>query len=154
MSPKYTNQRYESEEDRERQKVIATFLASKVRAVPLELHSEENLDYILYRPQERKVICFLECKRRFNKMEKYPDYMIDLAKLEAARSLLPIRSYVAVWWDDMLGTIELLEPDRIKEGGRKDRGDEFDVEPCAFYDINDGRVTQHGDPAIILDLAQ
>lgn len=84
---------------------------------------------------------WLEIKCRSNAFNKYSTYMISVHKVDAAKiwkNLTGMPVYLAVEFSDALGVIDLLETKyAVAAGGRFDRGNPKDHEPCAYFDIKD-----------------
>jgi hypothetical protein len=82
---------------------------------------------------------FFEAKQRREGFRSYPDFIISLGKLIAARSLMAetgLRSMVlARFADGVVASFDLLgAPHSLRIGGRTDRPDfAHDIEPVAVY---------------------
>lgn len=127
---------YESSRDRDNEAAIAAEVASRFRAGYRKIPKSYVLDFAVTR--NGKITGFMECKRRYNAMNKYPTIFVAMHKVDKAESFLActgLKSIFAIQWDDQLGYILLDEPDFLEIGGRFDRGDEADQEPMAHYSI-------------------
>lgn len=80
---------------------------------------------------------YAEIKCRTNAHDRYPDYLIDAAKVERGRwiagydgvpYLVIVRFTDGIWY----ARIRESDPLRIAAGGRVDRGDPMDIDRCAF----------------------
>ncbi len=89
-----------------------------------------------------KAVCFAEVKcRPERELRKFPDYMIALSKIQAGFRLKQLTSkpfYLIVEFAD--GIHICRNPYEfcldVAWGGRKDRGDSQDAEPCVYLPIN------------------
>lgn len=95
-----------------------------------------RLDAVLFRDGE--CVGFAEIKGRSCDSTTYPTYMLALGKAVEARKLtlitgLPCKLFVL--WRDRLGVLDFSTPYEIGMGGRTDREDPADIEPCAFWPI-------------------
>ena len=81
-----------------------------------------------------------EIKCRKVKKEVYETYMISASKVIAARALTDatgLSCILIVKWKDQAGWINFKEkPNSVGFGGRVDRGDNQDMEPVVYYDID------------------
>lgn len=119
-------------------------------ALPLPPFSE--LDYMLVDPvpeggtiMHRIIEAYAEVKHRpSTKMLAHNSYMISLHKVFAAKRLSVMTNkpvWLVIRWLDGLGWFNLaslfppLDDGLVKVGGREDRGDGADVEPCAFLPL-------------------
>jgi hypothetical protein len=85
-------------------------------------------------------VAWLEIKCRSNSIKTYPTYMISKHKIDAAevwQSKTTLEVYLAVEFNDALGFINLLTTEYTTGiGGRVDRGNPRDREPCAYFDLD------------------
>lgn len=127
--------RYETQEDRDNE--LSVVNALQLSGFTLyKLPISYRLDYIMFR--DGKLLGFVEIKTRKHKHDKYPSLMIALSKVMAAKQLATAtqtKSVLMVKYDDGIFGINFQMPHVVSVGGRSDRSDNSDIEPCAFYDI-------------------
>ena len=133
-------QRYESSGDRANEELIAREFACKWQASYHKLPMSYVLDYAFVRGQ--RIVGYMECKRRTNKMNQYPTIFIAQKKVEQAalvEAATGMKTVFAVKWADATGYLMLNDPDYFAIGGRSDRNDSADQEPMAHFAVS--RVT-------------
>jgi hypothetical protein len=91
---------------------------------------------------ENEITGYCEIKCRTNKSTDYPTYLLSMDKYTAATALNQLMEksvYLVVAWTDITGWVKLVyNPEwRVKMGGRMDRNDEQDMEPCVFIPVKD-----------------
>ena len=123
---------YETPAHRSAEGAVAASLAGRWRAELMPTPRAYPVDYVAYRGG--RAAAFVEVKVRRNPRRAYPTYMISAHKLASAVSLrqattLPV--LLVVRWADATGWVELQPTPWIEPGGRADRGDRQDREPCA-----------------------
>ena len=94
------------------------------------------LDFAMLR--KGKIVGFVEVKKRFNPVNKYPTSIIPFNKIIKANELyaLGYQSIFLVEWDDSIGWVDLQqEPIKVTVEGRTDRGRPDDIQPMAHYSI-------------------
>ena len=96
---------------------------------------KKQLDYAV--SNHGTVNCFVECKCRNNVADKYDEYMISLYKVQKALSLAQFtKALLLVGWVDKWGWWEFAKHAehncRVGWGGRDDRRDSLDKEPCLY----------------------
>lgn len=112
-------------------------LAERRQLVVRKMPPRYPVDFALCDQQEN-VVGWAEVKCRTNPAQKYPTYMLSLAKYEGLVRLqlftgLPAELVVA--WTDFVGTLKVPALVRIGFGGRTDRGDDQDTEPVVLIPI-------------------
>jgi hypothetical protein len=95
-------------------------------------------DYVMLKDGEVKALVEIKCRN--NPMSKYPDYMIShekVGKIQAAAQVMGCKPLLIVRFSDCIGWVDLSKTlGKVSFGGRKDRGDSADMEPCLFIPIN------------------
>ena len=95
-------------------------------------------DYVMMKDGEVKALVEIKC--RSNKLGKYPDYMIShekVGKIQAAAQVMGCKPLLIVQFTDHLGWVDLSKTGgKVSFGGRKDRNDDADMEPCLFIPIS------------------
>lgn len=108
----------------------------------VRLNTLAGADYIIYR--DGTATGLAEVKVRTNPRRQYPTYMISATKvytLIAAAEVMKLIPLLVVKWQDGIGWIDLSTAEgTIKFGGREDRGDSQDMEPCFFISVNDFKL--------------
>lgn len=84
-----------------------------------------------------------EVKCRTTPRKKYPTYMLSLMKFSKMVDISEATgkpAYLVVSWTDGIYLFRVCRADMmlldIKAGGRKDRGDPMDIEPCIFIPVD------------------
>lgn len=96
----------------------------------VKLPMQYRVDWALMR--DKDIVCWCECKRRYNNKDKYPTLMLSLNKIIHGMELARVTEkpfLVVVEWNDMVGWHKVEKVHDIRMGGRVDRGDWQDVEP-------------------------
>jgi hypothetical protein len=130
---------YETEADRGREADFSKILCQSFGCTLHKLPIRYGLDFVAVK--DGRTIGFMETKVRTNPVGKYPTYMISAGKFMSADALtratgLPCR--LAVMWADAWGHTKLVMTPEIvvSLGGRRDRGDEQDIEPVHLIPIS------------------
>lgn len=141
---------YESEDDRDAEQRVVEVLQICWRCKVIRLPHLSRVDYKAIRGSGSS---FIEIKCRTNAMRAYPTYMISLRKIEAGIALAestPKHSFcLVVRWTDAIGfTVPKRGAFDIATGGRRDRGDAYDVErvahiPIERFTLLDAQSTVH-----------
>lgn len=134
---------YESPADLKNEESVLSVICEKWKSEAAKLPIKYGVDYMLLRSGDAVASCEIKC--RTNPMEQYPDYMISLGKLidaKAIRDLTGIPFLLIIRWTDKIGYWRLPDDPKVitRMGGRTDRNDSQDVEPCAFIPIQDFAV--------------
>jgi len=133
---------YESKQDLSKENELAKQIsyrwACSLRKLPIHYH----LDFAAER--EGKIVAFMEFKCRTSEMNKYPTYMISMSKMMTARSMYGVsgkESFLIVQWKDKIAKCEMLWCKyEVGMGGRTDRGDWQDVDPCCYIPLSEFTV--------------
>ncbi len=138
-------QTYETEKDRAAELEIADCFGQRYGYQVVKRGVFDHYDFDALKGSG--VVGHFECKRRYNPMSRYADFLISMIKVNAAKTkTLPC--VIVVQWDDCIGWVR---PERVaytKMGGRSDRDDPADRELMAhfrlddFYKINRGETTE------------
>lgn len=127
--------RYETSRDRSEEVAVAARLAELFGLSPKKLPESYTVDYALI-DGGGVVKLLVEVKRRKVRWNTYPTLLLSMRKVDVARGMSDrsgLPALLAVQWDDRLGLVRLREdepPGRITYGGRQDRRDWQDLEPC------------------------
>ena len=124
---------YESPDNREAEEAIAHAIKLTWKCMVKKLPIRYEIDFALVREE---VVALAEIKRRYHRFGEYETYMISLGKVAKANSLT-LPCFVVVGWNDCIKWASLTNetPSKIEWGGRTDRKDWQDEEPCAHYPI-------------------
>ena len=132
---------YESSRDRaNEQRAIEAYCRShseRVHAVKLPI--VYAVDWGIF--HDDNLICWAECKRRFNERARYETILLSCRKYLAGMDLCRISGkpfLLVVQWNDFLGThvCDGKAAKDIRVGGRRDRGDWQDVEPVVHIPVS------------------
>jgi len=128
---------YETDHDRLEEREVMKSLSSISRLGFALMPRFYAYDATLLRNGE--CCAWVDAKRRYHPRSKYDTYMLSCKKVSDLRKeqwATNIQALVAVKWDDYLGVISadrfVLLNDMVAMGGREDRDDPDDVEPCFF----------------------
>jgi hypothetical protein len=139
MRPRYETQ-YDSREEARFSEILAERFRCSLHKLPIRY----GLDFSAVR--DGRVVAFVETKVRTNPVGQYPTYMISVGKFMYADTLTRVTGLdciLAVKWSDAWGHTNLvLQPDiEVTIGGRRDRGDEQDIEPVCLIPIAQFKIT-------------
>jgi|TARA_R110000803_G_scaffold82942_5_gene149127 hypothetical protein len=130
---------YESKEDLARENELADLISMrwncKLHKLPLQYH----LDFAAERDGE--IVAFMEFKCRTFEMDKFPTFMISMSKMMTARLLFGVSgkdTYLIVKWTDKIARCDIIHCKYdVAMGGRRDRGDWQDVDPCCYIPLSE-----------------
>ena len=129
---------YETAQDRDNEEEIAKHIAERYNAKAIKAKRLYGLDWFFER--EGYVVGMVEIKARKCASSDYATYMISadkIARIRMLSSVSGIPSFLFVAWTDCMGYINLADqPDFTAVGGRRDRGDDQDVEALLHYQID------------------
>jgi len=133
---------YETEKDRKMEQAIINELSDAWKIFYQKLPIKHRLDFALL-DDKKIVIAWAEVKRRDNDSTTYDTYMLSLDKYMSGMKLFKLTGlpfYMVVKFSDGLYYCEVsllsYAQLNISFGGRTDRGDSQDVEPCIYFDSN------------------
>ena len=133
---------YETEKDRKMEQAIINELSDAWKIFYQKLPIKHRLDFALL-DDKKIVIAWAEVKRRDNDSTTYDTYMLSLDKYMSGMKLFKLTGlpfYMVVKFRDGLYYCEVsllsYAQLNISFGGRTDRGDSQDVEPCIYFDSN------------------
>lgn len=130
---------YETNADLSREQEVSDWLANYWRCEVVKLKPLYQFDRALI--QDGEIQAFAEIKCRTNPSTQYKSYLISgdkMLKALAWRKLSGVPCQLVVAWTDAIGIFQ-VEDDReytVKIGGRKDRADQQDLEPCFFIPLS------------------
>ena len=131
---------YETEDDRKVEQAIVNELSDAWKVFYQKLPIKYKVDVAILNDR-RQVISWVEIKRRDHKMGTYPTYMLSLDKYLSGMHLYKLTvlpfTLVVKFTDNLYHCeVHLLSNAQItiSMGGRTDRGDNQDIEPCVFFD--------------------
>lgn len=132
---------YESSRDRanEQRAIEAYCQAHGERVHAIKLPMAYTVDWGIF--HDDSLICWAECKRRFNPKNRYETILLSCRKYLTGLDLgrLSGKPFVLiVEWDDSLG-FHVCDGTAVKDirvGGRRDRGDWQGVEPVVHIPIS------------------
>ena len=133
---------YETAKDRKIEQAIINELSDAWKIFYQKLPIKHRLDFALL-DDKKAVIAWAEVKRRDNDSTTYDTYMLSLDKYMSGMQLFKLTGlpfYMVVKFSDGLYYCEVsllsYAQLNISFGGRTDRGDSQDVEPCIYFDSN------------------
>jgi len=129
---------YESKEDLAREGKVKALLEKKWQASLHKLPIAYSFDYLVERNGDS--VAWVEVKVRTNPMKQYDTMMVSLHKLLAGAHLSQttgLPSFLVVQWTDKTGFVNINDCGAtLKMGGRADRNDSQDRDPCLYIDID------------------
>ena len=128
---------YETKDDLKNEEEVKKFLINKWKVNIYKLPLSYKMDFCL--EKGKKIVAFAEIKNRTTPYDRYPTYILSLAKVVASRQLANetrTQPLLIVNWTDQIRWINLKEDFNCTIGGRKDRNDWQDIEPLCEFDIN------------------
>jgi hypothetical protein len=138
---------YENAETLSTEERLIEFVASKMNAKPIKLGRKYKIDYAMSR--QGSIAGWIELKKRGFDSDRYDEYMLSLDKYMTACQLsrdTKLPCSLVVEFNDKIVFTELTEIDfRLGMGGRKDRGDPEDYEPCCWIPLSEFRVLGVGE---------
>jgi hypothetical protein len=133
---------YETAKDRKIEQAIINELSDAWKVFYQKLPIKHRLDFALL-DDRRNVTSWAEVKRRDNDSKTYNTYMLSLDKYMSGMKLFKLTGlpfFLIVKFTDGLYYCEMsllsYAQMTISFGGRTDRADSQDVEPCVFFDTN------------------
>ena len=129
---------YESEFDRSNERYIKDYLESNGKYTYEKSEPFAPIDGLLLR--DGKHIANVEVKTRTNAKDKYPTYMISANKvgniLRVSRESKVIPLLIVKFTDGVFAVV-LKDGYELRQGGRQDRGDSYDMETCIYIPITE-----------------
>lgn len=130
---------YETLADASRENQVSDWLARHYGCEVVKLKPLYQFDRALV--MDGEIQGYAEIKCRTTPSTQYKSYLISgdkMVKALAWRKLAGVPCYLVVAWTDAIGVF-LIEADRdytVRIGGRKDRADNQDLEPCFFIPLS------------------
>jgi hypothetical protein len=127
---------YETAKDRVKEAAVAETIGRHFNCFAKKLPLSYPLDFVMVR--DRRVEGWLEVKCRNYASTDFDTLMLSCQKYSAAIRLSSVTGRpvnLAVQWTDMLGFLNLPCDGDVIWGGRSDRGDWQDAEPCMHFPI-------------------
>lgn len=132
--------RYENNKTLKMEKEIIQHVANKINYNYQKLPESHILDFALLEKDTKDIKFFVEVKRRYCNMNKYPTIFVSMHKILKAKEVYEafnIKTFFIIQWNDTLGYVFLNDPpDFLTMEGRYDRNDKDDIEPMGNYDIS------------------
>lgn len=129
---------YESDDDLAKERAAVEALCSSLGCSYSKLPISYGLDYALHR--DGRVFSMIEIKCRNNTSQRYETIMVSVLKRIKAlelRKSAHVTTNLVVAYTDGIYLIDFAEkPDYVAIGGRKDRSDSADIEPCIHYSVS------------------
>jgi hypothetical protein len=132
---------YETSLDRAREQAVRDYLMQKYACAYTPSEKLAPFDGYLRKP-DGALAAIIEIKTRKNNKNKYPTYMLSANKWEVGRRVadnLGVPFLLVVQFTDGVYVTKLKANYPISQGGRYDRNDARDVEPCIFIPMSDFR---------------
>jgi len=137
-----TRKMYETDEDLKRESELVDEISLRWNCDLYKLPIQYHLDYVAQR--EGRIRAFLEMKCRTFEMDRYPTFMISMSKVMWSRLLFGVsgkETFLIVKWTDKIARCDLLHCKYdVAMGGRTDRGDWQDVDPCCYIPLSEFKV--------------
>jgi hypothetical protein len=131
---------YETARDVDNERAVAEVIERRLRLTARKLPRHYELDYVLTDGDE--VRGFAEIKCRTNALEQYPTYIISGHKWEYGlrwEALAHAPFVIVVRFTDGIYYCRprYVQGHRVMLGGRRDRGDEQDIEPVVHIPVGE-----------------
>ena len=129
---------YETAFDRARESDVFEYIKSKIECDVVKAPPQSNFDGFLVDPDAQPV-AMVEVKNRNNSSTKYPTYMISAAKCHKCIELSKtyrVPFVLVVRFTDCVFALTVKGEYPVEMGGRYDRNDPHDKEPCVFIPMN------------------
>jgi hypothetical protein len=130
---------YENRKSLQKEHALAQGLEKRWECKLKKLPIKYMLDYAAWK--NKQISAWVELKCRTIPFEQYDEYMISLAKVMAAKELsrnTGLQSFLVVQWSNKTAFLQLDNADyELRMGGRKDRNDPDDIEPCCYFKLKD-----------------
>jgi hypothetical protein len=130
---------YETSEDRQKEQDVFAMVADTFGCVCITTPKLSVADRLLC-SAEGVLLGIVELKIRTNPYAKYPTYMLSATKhtqlMNTARALR-VPAFLVVKFSDSVKVTRLQEDYPTSVGGRRDRGDNKDIEKCIFIPIEE-----------------
>lgn len=130
---------YENRKSLQKEHALAQGLEKRWECKLKKLPIKYMLDYAVWK--NRQISAWVELKCRTITFEQYDEYMISLSKVMAAKDLsrnTGLKSFLVVQWSNKTAFLQLDNaPYKLRMGGRKDRNDPDDIEPCCYFKLKD-----------------
>jgi hypothetical protein len=137
---------YETQQDRDREERVKEHLQAVWKSTLHKLPIRYEVEWLAFRKDGRAVAA-IEFKWRSNPSGRFETYLLALGKwmaLDRLRVACGLRSILVVEFSDALMFHVLGEVDsdeiRIEWGGRTDRSDPNDMEPCVMIPMEKFRA--------------
>ena len=133
---------YETKEDLNNEDKVKQWLSRMWNVNIYKMPMSYKLDFCLEKNDNKNgkpIVAFAEIKCRTTPIQKYPTYIISLAKVIAGKQLAlhtNTKPLLIVSWTDDIKWINMNEDFKCVVGGRRDRNDWQDIEPLCEFDIN------------------
>lgn len=135
----YRRPTYESASNLADEKYNASIIEAWAKCKLVKQPMSKFIDWIAYR--DDIPVATIEFKKRNNLRAQYPTYMVSKAKWDngiAAAHDLKVPFLMCIRWSDGLHYLPVTPqtPITTGTGGRRDRGDNADIEPMVYVDTN------------------
>ena len=129
---------YETDFDRARESNVLEYIQSKIDCRVTKAPPKANFDAFLVGP-DNLATAMVEIKTRNNASTKYPTYMISASKCTKCNELAEsykVPFVLVVRFTDGVFATTVKGKYLVEMGGRYDRNDPRDREPCVFIPMN------------------
>ncbi|WYN05145.1 hypothetical protein ISREJYDI_CDS0185 [Pseudomonas phage UNO-G1W1] len=129
--------RYETQQDRDNESSVKSQIEKWAKCTLTKTGSQAFYDWEAHR--DGKLVALMEFKKRTNPRRQYPTYMVAMKKIDRGIALAKdagVPFIFFVQWTDGLHylVVNTDTPMTVGTGGRKDRGDRYDMEEMAYFD--------------------
>lgn len=129
---------YETKQTLSTEERLIKLIAESFNAKPVKLGMKYKVDYAMTR--SGRIEGWIELKKRSFNFDQYEEYMLSLDKYMTAKRLSQDTGkpcILVVEFNDKILFADLAEIEfRLGMGGRKDRGDPEDYEPCCWIALS------------------
>lgn len=126
---------FETEEDRERERIAVFRFAAFTNSVPYKMPLESQADYIMMRGPDAKAIVEIKC--RTNRSDQYDEYMVGEKKYKALCKWADygFHPFLLISWPDAIGYVKVPVEHKKSMQGRNDRGPQIVPDPVVLIDM-------------------
>ena len=128
--------RYETDEDRQNERDVATAIAQHYHLTPIKLPDHSRADFIMHRDGVAQSVIEIKCRNVSS--AKYETLMLSKSKYCALLDWAErgFKAALVVRWTDAIGICPVPVEHSLGTGGRTDRGDALDIESVVHIPID------------------
>lgn len=142
MKDDMARQKYETSRDRANQDNVKKHIEKCLNVICVSTDELSAFDFLIIRKDHSKIEALAEYKKRSNKKDKYPTFLISEQKIihgKKMAELSKIPFMLVVEWEDEIAAKKIgdISKYKIEMGGRSDRGDSKDQERMIHFPVSE-----------------